>query len=86
MTGGGGWVCCRLSIALCGCMTDDPAHREYLGSCLVSLAGQEVEVLGNCTEAKRLMELVWERRDRGESEVDWRDVIREMSSDILLLV
>lgn len=75
-----------LSIALCGCMTDDPSHRDFLASCLMSLAGQEVEVLGNCSQAKRLMELVWERRDRGDVEVDWRDVIREMSSADLLLV
>lgn len=75
----------RLSIALCGCMTDDAAHREYLGSCLVSLAGEEVEVLGNCKQAKLLMERVWERRDAGEGEVDWRDVIRDMTSADLLL-
>ena len=77
----------RLSIALCGCMTDDAAHRAFLASCLMSLAGQEVEVLGNCSQAKRLMELVWERRDQGvDLEVDWRDVIRDMSSADLLLV
>ena len=53
----------------------------------MSLAGQEVEVLGNCTQAKRLMELVWDKRDRGvDLEVDWRDVIRDMSNADLLLV
>jgi len=72
-----------LSIALCGCMTDDASHRTFLSSCLVSLAGQEVEVLGNCRQARELMERVWERRDSGEMGVDWRDVISEMS---LLLV
>ena len=67
-------------------MTDEVAHREFLASCLMSLAGQEVEVLGNCTQAKKLMERVWEKRAAGDDAVDWRDVIREMASDILLLV
>ncbi|KAF8589457.1 hypothetical protein K439DRAFT_1645074 [Ramaria rubella] len=74
-----------LSIALCGCMTDDAGHREFLSSCLVSLAGQEVEVLGNCTQAKKLMERVWEKRDGGDPAVDWRDVIHEMAADLLLV-
>ena len=51
----------------------------------MSLAGEEVEVLGNCKQAKLLMERVWERRDAGEGEVDWRDVIRDMTSADLLL-
>ncbi|KAF8519522.1 hypothetical protein JB92DRAFT_2897964 [Gautieria morchelliformis] len=67
-------------------MTDDAGHRAFLASCLMSLAGQEVEVLGNCSQAKRLMELVWERRDEEGVEVDWRDVMREMSNADLLLV
>jgi len=75
-----------LSIAMCGCMTDDAEHREFLSSCLMSLAGQEVEVLGNCAQAKKLMERVWAKRATGDLDVDWRDVIREMAADILLLV
>ncbi|KIJ51429.1 hypothetical protein M422DRAFT_158420 [Sphaerobolus stellatus SS14] len=75
-----------LSIALCGCMTDIPQYREFLVNCLVTLAGQEVEVLGNCRQAKRLMERVWSRRDAGERDVDWRDVIlREMTQPLLLV-
>ncbi|GJJ08388.1 hypothetical protein Clacol_002603 [Clathrus columnatus] len=71
-----------LSIALCGCMTDEAEHREFLSSCLISLAGQEVSVLGNCRQAKLLMERVWELRDGGKQDVDWRDV---MSPSTLLL-
>jgi hypothetical protein len=66
-------------------MTDNESHRAFLSSCLVSLGGQEVEVLGNCRQAKELMARVWERRDRGEMGVDWRDVIGEMSTTLLLV-
>jgi len=64
----------------------DPEQREFLSSCVGSLAGPEVEVLGNCTQAKRLMERVWAKRAAGEVAVDWRDAVREVFADILLLV
>lgn len=56
-------------------MTDKAEHREFLSSCLISLAGQEVSVLGNCRQAKQLMERVWELRDGGKQAVDWRDYV-----------
>lgn len=72
------------SICICGCLTDDPQQRDFLLNQLDAL-GQEAEVLGNCFQAKKLMERVWEKRKQTGGEVDWRMVMLNESPGILLL-
>ena len=48
--------------------------------------GQEAEVLGNCFQAKKLMERVWEKRKEagGVGEVRWRETMCEGPGILLL--
>jgi len=48
--------------------------------------GQEAEVLGNCSQAKKLMQRVWaKRKQSGGGEVLWREAMFEAGPGILLL-
>ena len=75
-------------ICLSGCLTDDRAQRSFL---LKMLERQQHESVGNIREVSRLMQQVWQRRDRDREQgrytsVDWRAVMRESHNDLLLLV
>ncbi|KAI1797030.1 fungal-specific transcription factor domain-containing protein [Ganoderma leucocontextum] len=75
-------------ICLSGCLTDDRAQRAFL---LKMLERQQQESVGNIREVARLMQQVWQRRDRDREQgrymsVDWRAVMRESHNDLLLLV
>ncbi|VDC06852.1 unnamed protein product [Peniophora sp. CBMAI 1063] len=71
-------------ICLTGCLTDDAWEREIV---LQRLDRERDEGVGNCDEARRVMELVWQRRDAGQEEVSWRGVVYELGGgETLLLV
>ncbi|PIL35355.1 hypothetical protein GSI_02081 [Ganoderma sinense ZZ0214-1] len=75
-------------ICLSGCLTDDRAQRAFL---LKMLERQQQESVGNIREVARLMQQVWQRRDRDREQgrytsVDWRAVMRDSHNDLLLLV
>ncbi|EPQ54325.1 hypothetical protein GLOTRDRAFT_78300 [Gloeophyllum trabeum ATCC 11539] len=86
------------SICICGCLTDDRAHREYL---LDRLREQErVSEIGNCSTVKSVMQIVWDRRDamnrydggrsgskwQQQYPINWREVMHENNQGLLLLV
>ncbi|KAG8881306.1 hypothetical protein FRB98_004418 [Tulasnella sp. 332] len=68
-------------ITLGGCLTDKPEEREFFAERL-SAQGSAV---GNGSQAKMLMETVWKRRDAGEKGVCWRETMKEMGFDLLLV-
>ena len=75
-------------ICISGCLTDDHRQRGFL---LHMLERQQQESVGNVSEVMRLMQQVWDRRDRERerghcTQVDWREVMRESHHDLLLLV
>ncbi|KZV61004.1 hypothetical protein PENSPDRAFT_593396 [Peniophora sp. CONT] len=71
-------------ICLTGCLTDDYRERQIV---LQRLDREREEGVGNCDEARRVMELVWQRRDAGQEEVSWRGVVYELGGgETLLLV
>jgi C6 transcription factor Pro1 len=73
-------------ICISGCLTDNREQREFL---IQLLETQTRESVGNIEEVKRLMQQVWMRRaapgNQGQP-VNWRDVMREMQREMLLLV
>ncbi|KAJ7017421.1 fungal-specific transcription factor domain-containing protein [Mycena alexandri] len=68
-------------ICLAGCMTDDPAWRDFLKGRLQALD----ESLGNLMRTRLLMEAVWQKRDINGTTVDWRETMRERGLNLLLL-
>ena len=73
-------------ICLCGCLTDDYAEREFL---LRRLDEEQAEGVGNCSEARGVMEQVWSRRvagGTGGSSLSWRDAMQQFGGESLLLV
>jgi len=73
-------------ICICGCLTDDRGQRAFL---LKVLQSQQGESVGNVAEVQALMEKVWDRRDNNQNvghPVNWRDVMRESTKELLLLV
>jgi C6 transcription factor Pro1 len=76
-------------ICLCGCLTDDYDERQIL---LRRLEEEQEEGVGNCEEAKKVMECVWAKREEargaaGNVAVDWRQVINDLGGgESLLLV
>ncbi|PIL35386.1 hypothetical protein GSI_02112 [Ganoderma sinense ZZ0214-1] len=74
-------------VCLSGCHTDDPAQRAFL---LHVLERQQEEPVGNIREVSRLIQQVWQRRDRDREQgrstsVGWHAIMREGHSDLLLL-
>ncbi|KAI0052303.1 hypothetical protein FA95DRAFT_1553622 [Auriscalpium vulgare] len=72
-------------ITLAGCLTDDYASRVYI---LARLRGEEREEgVGNCAEARKVMEYVWDARARGV-EGGWREAMQKvgLGAGELLLV
>ncbi|KZW02895.1 hypothetical protein EXIGLDRAFT_375985 [Exidia glandulosa HHB12029] len=73
------------SICIAGCMTDDATQQEFFLEQLQAL-GKEAEVLGNCSQARKLMQQVWQKRKQsGSGEVLWREAMFEAGPGILLL-
>ncbi|KAH9055219.1 fungal-specific transcription factor domain-containing protein [Lactarius vividus] len=76
-------------ICLCGCLTDDYAERQFL---LRRLDEEQAEGVGNCAEARSVMEQVWSRRAAasagggGGSSLSWRDAMQQFGGESLLLV
>ncbi|KAI0342711.1 hypothetical protein BDW22DRAFT_1329876 [Trametopsis cervina] len=71
-------------ICIAGCLTDNPAQREFL---MRLLDTQQGEGVGNVAEVKGLMQQVWLRRSHKQGQqVNWREVMRESQSEMLLLV
>jgi hypothetical protein len=76
-------------ICLCGCLTDDYAERQFL---LRRLDEEQAEGVGNCAEARAVMEQVWSRRvsatagGAGGSSLSWRDAMQQFGGESLLLV
>lgn len=70
-------------ICLSGCLTDNPNHKTFLTELLESQSGESV---GNIAEVKKLMQEVWERRQNRQGPVNWREVMKEGSKGLLLLV
>lgn len=73
------------SICIAGCMTDNPTQQQFFLDQLQAL-GKEAEVLGNCSQARKLMQQVWAKRQQtGGGEVQWRESMFESGPGILLL-
>ncbi|KAH9030561.1 fungal-specific transcription factor domain-containing protein [Lactarius hengduanensis] len=76
-------------ICLCGCLTDDYTERQFL---LRRLDEEQAEGVGNCAEARSVMEQVWNRRasvsagSGGGSSLSWRDAMQQFGGESLLLV
>ncbi|KAH8987117.1 fungal-specific transcription factor domain-containing protein [Lactarius hatsudake] len=76
-------------ICLCGCLTDDYTERQFL---LRRLDEEQAEGVGNCAEARSVMEQVWNRRASvsagggGGSSLSWRDAMQQFGGESLLLV
>ena len=76
-------------ICLCGCLTDDYEERQFL---LRRLDEEQAEGVGNCAEARAVMEQVWSHRvaattgSAGGSSLSWRDAMQQFGGDSLLLV
>jgi hypothetical protein len=68
-------------ICLAGCMTDEPTQREFFRSRLGALCNP----VGNCSRALELMEEVWRQRDVTGRPVPWRDVMKDMNVELLLV-
>ena len=76
-----------LPIYVAGCMTDNPAQRQYLSGRLRSHNN-----LGNLLQTRSAMEGVWHQRDvlrqtggPGWETVDWREGLRDNSTSLLLV-
>ncbi|KAI0027272.1 fungal-specific transcription factor domain-containing protein [Vararia minispora EC-137] len=74
-------------ICLTGCLTDEWEERQIV---LQRLEEEQEEGVGNCAEARRVMECVWRRRAEmreGAPPVCWREVVHELGGgESLLLV
>lgn len=76
-------------ICLCGCLTDNLAERQFL---LRRLDEEQAEGVGNCAEARAVMEQVWLRRvaatadGAGGTSLSWRDAMQQFGGESLLLV
>ncbi|KAI9463212.1 fungal-specific transcription factor domain-containing protein [Lactarius psammicola] len=68
-------------ICLCGCLTDDYTERQ-----------SKAEGVGNCAEARSVMEQVWSRRVAATASggagtsLSWRDAMQQFGGESLLLV
>ncbi|KAF8813342.1 hypothetical protein BYT27DRAFT_7180822 [Phlegmacium glaucopus] len=68
-------------ICFAGCMTNDSSRRDFLKGRIRGLN----ESYGNLLQTRRLMEVVWQRRDVGGKEVDVRETLREQGLNLLLI-
>ena len=68
-------------ITIGGCLAETQEHREFFSS---RLAMQGTAV-GNGSQAKLLMETVWQTRDGGERGVCWRNTMQKLGFELLLV-
>lgn len=68
-------------ICLAGCMTNDSTIRDFFKGRLRALD----ESRGNLLQTRRLMEAVWQKRDIGGKDVDFREMIKEQGLKLLLI-
>lgn len=69
-------------ICYAGSMTDDSTRRDFFKGRIRGLN----ENFGNLLQIRRLMEVVWQKRDLGGKEVDIRETLREQQGLNLLLI
>jgi hypothetical protein len=63
-------------------MTNDSTQRDFFKGRIRGLN----ENFGNLLQIRRLMEVVWQKRDLGGKEVDVRETLREQQGLNLLLI
>ncbi|KAF7328032.1 Zn(2)-C6 fungal-type domain-containing protein [Mycena kentingensis (nom. inval.)] len=68
-------------ICLAGCMTDEPNLREFLKGRLLA----HEESVGSLMQARLLMEAVWMKRTFHRSTVNWRETMKELGLNLLLV-
>ncbi|KAG8903639.1 hypothetical protein FRB99_002914 [Tulasnella sp. 403] len=68
-------------ITLGGCLADTVEQREFFAERLAA----QGSAVGNGSQAKLLMETVWKKRDAGQQGVCWRDTMKELGFDLLLV-
>jgi len=68
-------------ICFAGCMTNDSTRRDFLKGRIRALN----ENYGNLLQTRRLMEVVWQKRDVSGKEVDVRETLREQGLNLLLM-
>jgi len=68
-------------ICFAGSMTDDSSRRDFFKGRIRSLN----ENFGNLLQIRRLMEVVWQKRDLGGKGVDVRETLREQGLNLLLI-
>ena len=69
-------------ICFAGSMTDDSTRRDCFKGRIRGLN----ENFGNLLQIRRLMEVVWQKRDLGGKEVDIRETLQEQQGLSLLLI
>lgn len=74
--------CLVFPIFLAGCLTDDPMKREFLKA---RFQGQH-DSFGSTSQALRVMETAWQRRDSQGGAVGWQDLLHIQGRYLLLLV
>ncbi|KAG9048096.1 hypothetical protein FS837_000802 [Tulasnella sp. UAMH 9824] len=68
-------------ITIGGCLAATAEHRSFFAERLAA----QGSAVGNGSQAKLLMETVWKRRDSGEKNVCWRDTMKTLQFDLLLV-
>ncbi|KAF8589458.1 hypothetical protein K439DRAFT_1657899, partial [Ramaria rubella] len=68
-------------ICLAGCLTDVPEQREFFKQ---RLDAQDTS-LGNLAQTRRLMDVVWRKRDTQGGVVDWRNTMPELGVNLLVI-
>ncbi|KAG8953152.1 hypothetical protein FRC04_003100 [Tulasnella sp. 424] len=68
-------------ITIGGCLAATAEQRSFFADRLAA----QGSAVGNGSQAKLLMETVWKRRDSGEKKVCWRDTMKTLQFDLLLV-
>lgn len=68
-------------ITIGGCLAANAEQRSFFAERLAA----QGSAVGNGSQAKLLMETVWKRRDAGEKGVCWRDTMKTLQFDLLLV-
>jgi len=72
-----------LPLAFAGFMTDAPAARDVIHKRLLHIAS--VYGSANVRQIEGVLAQVWARRDSGQREVEWRDVMQERGLNLLMI-
>ncbi|KDQ57064.1 hypothetical protein JAAARDRAFT_207410 [Jaapia argillacea MUCL 33604] len=71
-----------LPLCLAGCLMTSVTHREILAS---TFTVHQDSGMGFVGQARTLVEAVWHRRDTTGEAVDWRDMMRTLEHNLLLV-